>query len=98
LISWLPGSNKVNLIYSVNLIYIMTTVVKVKKETARELAMIAGKLAMKRRKKVSYDEAIRFLLEKDREQRPVPDLKDLIKKSFHGASFKDFEEYAYEDV
>ncbi len=76
----------------------MTTVLKVKRETARELARIAGKLAMKRRKKVSYDEAIRFLLEKDREKRPAPDLKDLIKKTFHGASFKDFEEYAYGDV
>jgi predicted Zn-dependent protease len=75
----------------------MSTVVKVKKETARELAKIIGKLTMERGKKATYDDAIRFLLTKEK-RRPSADLKKLIKKSFAGASPEDYKEYAYEDI
>jgi len=75
----------------------MGTVVKVKPETAKELAKVVGKLTMERGKRVTYDEAIEFLLEK-KKKRPSADLKGLIKRSFSGASPEDFKEYAYGDI
>lgn len=76
----------------------MGTVIKVRKETSRELAKIVGKLTIERGKKVSYDDAIRFLLEKEREKKPSAELKELVQKSFAGASPEDYTEYSYEDV
>jgi hypothetical protein len=75
----------------------MGTVIKVKKETALELTKIIGKLTMERGRKVTYDDAIRFLLKKEK-GKPSANLKKLIKKSFVGASPQDYKEYAYEDI
>jgi hypothetical protein len=73
-----------------------TVVIRVKKETARELAKIVGKLTAKRGKKATYDDAIRYLLERGKKQ--DVDLKELIMQSFEGASPEDFKEYSYGDL
>lgn len=76
----------------------MTNVIKVKKETARELTKVVGKLTMEKGRKVSYDDAIKFLLERERAKKSPADMKRLIEKSFLGASSDDFREYGYGDI
>ncbi|MDP6459692.1 MAG: hypothetical protein QF829_02750 [Candidatus Hydrothermarchaeota archaeon] len=76
----------------------MSAVIKVKKETSRELTKIVGRLTIERGKKATYDDAIRFLLGKERAKKTPAELKGLIKKSYAGASQEDYVEYSYEDV
>jgi hypothetical protein len=76
----------------------MGAVIKVKKETFRELAKIVGKLTIERGKKATYDDAIRFLLGKEGGKKAPAELKGLIRKSFAGASQEDYAEYSYEDI
>ncbi|AEA46945.1 hypothetical protein [Archaeoglobus veneficus] len=71
-----------------------STTIRIKKETARELAKIMGELTAKTGKKASYDDAIKYLLGKKKENR----LKAFIEKTFEGATSEDFKEYDYGDI
>jgi len=71
-----------------------STTIRIRKETAKELARIMGELTARTGKKASYDDAIRYLLRKRTESR----LKELLEKTFEGASPEDFKEYKYGDI
>jgi len=81
----------------------MSTTIKVKRETLKRLIRIVGELTIKLGRKVSYDEAIQFLIKnymkkEEAENQADKKLQILLQKSFEVAGSDDFREYNYEDI
>ena len=87
----------------------MATTIKVRKETARKLTRLLGKLIVKSGKKISYDDVITYLLELEeksnqemqQKQKKLSDaakrILGMIEHSVSGAGPEDFAEYDYDD-
>ncbi|MEX0569272.1 MAG: hypothetical protein Q6363_009000 [Candidatus Njordarchaeota archaeon] len=83
----------------------MYTTVRVRKGTLNKLSLIVGELSVRLGRKVTYDEAINYLINiyKSKRSRRALDnstikLIKLIKKPFPGAGPEDFREYDYDDL
>jgi len=85
------------------------TTIKVSKSTLERLHRIAGELAKQRGKRVTLEEAIVHLLEKNESKEELSSLEDdiakdrkafiaLLKRDFFGAGPEDYKEYDFEDV
>ena len=88
----------------------MSTTVKIKKKTALRLTRFLGKLMNKYGKKLSYDDAISYLLEKEelsekthsKKQKELSEaakrILEMIESPVPGAGPEDFTEYEFEDI
>ncbi|MEM2135238.1 MAG: hypothetical protein QW261_09370 [Candidatus Jordarchaeaceae archaeon] len=88
----------------------MYTTIKIRKETARRLAKLVGKLTSERERKVSYDDLINHLIDvaageevspKKRQKELSYATRKLLEMMEHpvvGAGPEDFREYDYSDI
>ncbi|MGQ9722197.1 MAG: hypothetical protein ACUVXA_12850 [Candidatus Jordarchaeum sp.] len=88
----------------------MYTTIKIRKETARRLAKLVGKLTSERERKISYDELINYLIDIAAEGEVSPRKKqrelsyatrkllEMMEYPVTGAGPEDFREYDYSDV
>ncbi len=83
----------------------MSTTIKIKKKTLAMLTRIVGELTIKFGRKVSYDEAIRYLVDKYYEREGIEEtdkateeLLKLLQKSFPIGGPEDFKEYDFNDM
>ncbi|MEX2724098.1 MAG: hypothetical protein Q6366_006160 [Candidatus Freyarchaeota archaeon] len=88
----------------------MYTTIKIRKETARRLAKLVGKLTSERERKVSYDDLINHLIDvasgeevspKKRQKELSYATRKLLEMMEHpvvGAGPEDFREYDYSNI
>lgn len=83
--------------------------VKVSKKTLKKLHQLVGKLTMKYGRRVSLEEAIKYLFEKDnimknqdnqslKKKKDKIAFLDLLNTKFDGIAPEDYQEYDFEDI
>jgi hypothetical protein len=88
----------------------MYTSIKIRKETARKLAKLIGKLTSKSQRRISYDDLINYLIDIATKEKVTPKKKqgelnsatkkilEMMEQPIEGAGPEDFKEYDYNDV
>jgi len=83
----------------------MYTTIRVKKRTLARLSGVVVELSARLRRRVTYDEAINYLINVHNSKKSAQVLDkatlrliEMIKKSFPGAGPEDFREYDYDDL
>lgn len=89
---------------------IMSTTIKVRKETARKLTKLLGEFISKHEKKLSYDDLINYLIDiatkegvklKNNQKKLSDAARKILKimeNPIKGAGPEDFIEYGYDDI